>query len=359
MGVVYTKYPFIEDENLSREVLSKVPGKHFIVETDSVSFGPTVLSAVLANVMSLSDEKIVFVFPSIASRYVEIPKNERMVTVFLNHGWGTKLVPSVRAAEESLELRVCAAARKFTDYIICYSEFDGTYFLQHPLLNGLPLPKFVPLGHPRNDFIVQNKNNSNYKMEIRKKLAVSENSKVFLIAPTFRDFLKDYNEEIVKLYETELEELSKMLDERTYVLYRPHHYLGLNVQKSRWSNVIICDAKTFPDPRPLMLASDILVTDYSSIFVDFLLLDRRIVFFQPDLQKYQKVRGLAIDPNNKIHMPGPKINHLSELLELSENDFAEYNLEESKRFFHKYSDANATNRFAKFLTEILQKGVRP
>jgi len=285
-------------------------------------------------------------------RIMAVLKTMGFKIVFLNHGWGTKRVPSHLVSKNRKELKDSRLVRKYTDYVICYSDFDKTYFLRHPLLDDLPMPEFVPLGHPRNDFLVKNKDNIGYKSEVRKKLGVPTGAKVILIAPTYRD-IAEYNVEVLNLYIRELEKLQRYLNERVYVLYRPHyHSVGLEYQN--WKNIIVCDSKRFPDPRPLMLASDLLVTDYSSIFVDYLLIDRPVAFFQPDIEKYQEVRGLAIDPDNKVHMPGPKLKSLKEILELSEKDFAEYDLEVSKKFFHKFTDGAATERVASFINNLLE-----
>ena len=66
-------------------------------------------------------------------------------------------------------------------------------------------------------------------------------------------------------------------------------------------------------PTNLVLAAaDILVTDYSSIFMDFTALDRPIQFFLPDQENYEDSRGLYVDP---AELPGPRAYGTSELRE--------------------------------------------
>lgn len=57
---------------------------------------------------------------------------------------------------------------------------------------------------------------------------------------------------------------------------------------------------------------DVLITDYSSIYIDFLMLDRPIVFFVPDLDTYQSRRGFVLEPYD-FWTPGPKTRTLDEL----------------------------------------------
>ena len=110
----------------------------------------------------------------------------------------------------------------------------------------------------------------------------------------------------------------------------------------------------YPETRDLMIYSDILITDYSSIFIDYLLLEKPIIFYTFDLREYEKLRGLVIDYDNDIHTPGPKINSLSEIFSI-DNNFIKYDLSKSKHFFHKYVDGNSCERIYEFLVNEIRK----
>ncbi|WP_126994237.1 CDP-glycerol glycerophosphotransferase family protein [Thermosipho globiformans] len=277
------------------------------------------------------------------------------INIYINHGWGTKKSPGIKYVFDKKIFSRYRILRKYTDYIICYSDFDSTYFLRHKLLDDLPLPKFLPLGHPRNDFLVKNKNNNQIKMIIKKKLNIPLNDNIILFAPTHREskvFNNDYDEKLMEKFIEELKILDSKIsyEKGITLLFRPHYYCSVN--NLLFKNIRVVSLDKFRDPRPLMIASDILITDYSSIFVDYLLLQKPIVFYQPDLEYYQEIRGLVIDPNNKIHMPGPKIKSLTDILDLKEHDFKEYDLERSKKFFHKYSDDKSTERLINFILSL-------
>ena len=101
------------------------------------------------------------------------------------------------------------------------------------------------------------------------------------------------------------------------------------------------------DTRITKLA-DILVTDYSSIFVDFLLLNRPEIFFPYDYEKYvTKDRELYFDYNE--FTPGPKARVFSEFLGVlgktlqGEDDFAQKRITQRDRCFSKI-DSNASRR---------------
>lgn len=289
-----------------------------------------------------------------------IAKN-RVANVFINHGWGTKKSPDDKEIIEKKIRGHSKILRKYSDYIICYSEFDQTYFLRHELLDNLPFPKFVPLGHPRNDFLVRNSNNSLLINNEKAKLGIPEDSKVILFAPTHRESLvlkNDYDAKLLESYLVELEKLDRQLsDMNVKLLFRPHYYFN-KLPEYKFKNICLATSDKFPNPAILMLISDLLVTDYSSIYVDYLLLQKPIAFYQPDLDYYQEVRGLVIDPNNPIHMPGPKISKLSDVLDINEDEFKKYDLKASRAFFHKYFDDKATERLAKFLLRIINEEER-
>lgn len=304
--------------------------------------------------------KVINIFQG-GSRFFKLKmvSKHSVINIFINHGWGTKKAPGNKEILEKKARTYLEILRKYTDYIVCYSEFDQTYFLRHELLEHLPLPKFVPLGHPRNDFLVRNRNNKFFINNERTKLGIPEDCKVILFAPTHRESLllkNDYDMELLKSYLLELEELDQRLsDMNIKFLFRPHYFFN-KLPKYEFKNIHIVTSDKFPNPAALMLISDLLITDYSSIYVDYLLLQKPIVFYQPDLDYYQEIRGLAIDPNNPVHMPGPKINRLSEILDINEDEFKKYDLEASRAFFHKYFDDKATERLVKFLLKIIDEG---
>ena len=295
-----------------------------------------------------------------ASKIIKILPRQKVFNVFLNHGWGTKRSPGRKEILNEKARRYWRMLRKYTDYVICYSEFDSTYFMRHELLDDLPLPKFVPVGHPRNDFLVKNNGNKSLVLRERKKLGISGDAKVMLFAPTHREskLLKNnYDEKLLNSFTLELKGMDSHLHSLNYfILFRPHYFTdSVKIGDSDFKNVRIVDSKRYRDPRVLMLISDILITDYSSIYVDYLFLQKPIVFYQPDIDYFQEVRGLVVDPKNPVHMPGPRISKLKEVLDLENSDFSRYDLKASLSFFHKHHDGNSTKRLGEFLLKLVQR----
>jgi CDP-glycerol glycerophosphotransferase (TagB/SpsB family) len=104
-----------------------------------------------------------------------------------------------------------------------------------------------------------------------------------------------------------------------------------------------------PDVNDLLPAVDILITDYSSIYFDFLLLDRPMIFSCHDLEEYIRDRGLMMDYD--LNTPGPKVRTAEQFLEQLEltlrgDDPARGLRGKLREKFHRFPDAHSAERIA-------------
>ncbi|MDQ0803461.1 CDP-glycerol glycerophosphotransferase family protein [Priestia megaterium] len=277
--------------------------------------------------------------------------------IFLNHGWGTKSTPGHNEITNKKAMGNYRNTLKSLKYIICLSDFDSTYYLNHKDLLGERKPTFVPLGSPRNDYLVRNQKDISLLKELEKVFNIDKKEKkVILFSPTHRDDNirnEIYLESILKSF-NDIDE--KLGEQGKTILFRPHYYSkNIRHKLDKFNNIKYAGFDEYDDVRPLMLFSDYLITDYSSIFVDYLLINKPIIFYVPDLNEYSKYRGLVIDYSNNIHTPGPKIEDLSDLLKITEQDFCNYDLEKSKHFFHNYTDDKSTERISQFIENEFNK----
>lgn len=277
--------------------------------------------------------------------------------ICINHGWATKKTPGNNELKNINTINIYKEYKKECKTIVCLSDFDRTYYLKCDELNHIKEPKFIPLGIPRNDYLIENKNNNNIYLKFNNKFGINkESKKVFLYAPTHRE-LKDLNQKLLDRIIMEFEELDIELEKKdSILLFRPH-YLSSEIKEKieKFNNIYYVGYDEYPETRDLMIYSDILVTDYSSIFVDYLLLEKPIIFYSFDFEEYEKLRGLVIDYNNNIQTPGPKISKLKDILNIDEFELEKYNLLEAKKFFHKYSDGKSTERLYEFLAREIEK----
>ena len=276
--------------------------------------------------------------------------------ICINHGWATKMTPGINELQDKNKMNEYRVYKQKCKYIVCISDFDSTYYLKNESLSDINEPQFLSLGMPRNDYLIDNKNNYKIIKSIRNQLGISEKHKVFLYAPTHRE-TEEKNIKLNKRIIEEFKALDEILETKQYkILYRPH-YLSTDTEEEikKLKNIYYVGNDRYSDMRDLMILSDILITDYSSIFIDYLLIQKPIIFYSYDLDEYCKIRGLVIDYTNEIHTPGPKINNLKEILDIDENILNRYDLNLSRSFFHKNIDSKSTERVCKFIINQINK----
>ncbi len=268
------------------------------------------------------------------------------------HGYGTKQTPGLNEIR-SLKIKLLSKFfLKKLDAFITLSDFDSTYFYERSLINHGA--EYLPLGLPRNDRLFETNRNNMLRQEFCKKNNINIESRLILYAPTWREEPK----KIDSSYLVKLNEILK--EESAYFLYRPHHHGGIFSKEDikQLSNFIYLDNMIMPDSQMAISIIDYLITDYSSIFVDFLLLNKPIVFFVFDLDNYKNKRGLVIDYDNDVMTPGPKVLDLETLIDeihkLLQGKDEFYDIRsESRRFFHNNLDNRSTERIWSYLIKKL------
>ncbi len=278
--------------------------------------------------------------------------------MYIFHGALTKYHPSLQGIMDKKRLNYHRALRRDTNYIVTLHENDKNFYLRHPLLEDLPLPVYLPYGLPRNDLLFNNKYVENSNREIREKFGL-QNKQIVLYAPTFRDY--DINPFLIIKEENVMFLNSWLENNNTVFIYRPHYFSGIIKSEylKKASNIITVDSKLEGDTQKLLCACNALITDYSSIFIDFLILQRPILFFPFDLDYYLKNNGLTIDFSNRADVPGKQVFTWNELMEelpvLIGNTKLTINYSESiTRYFSNF-DGDSSKRIWKFiLNEIVE-----
>lgn len=143
-------------------------------------------------------------------------------------------------------------------------------------------------GYPRNDRY--QKATSADVAGLRDRLGIPHGAVAVLYAPTHRDYRRS------QLRALDLERMLRALGPRFVVLTRAHHFYGapLAVGGEQPSGRLI-DVSDHPSIESLCLASDALVTDYSSLMFDYANLDRPIVLHADDWEAYEAARGTYFD----------------------------------------------------------------
>jgi len=150
-------------------------------------------------------------------------------------------------------------------------------------------------GLPRNDYLL-----SASKDEVLTDKHPYLNQKIILYAPTWRE--ETQSAEFFPFQDFESEQLDAFLEkEQAYILLRGHKEDIKRADElsrfdvSKMKRVMKADQDLFPDVYELLPYVDVMVTDYSSIWIDYLLLDKPIVYIPYDLEEYKKTKGLFLD----------------------------------------------------------------
>ena len=227
------------------------------------------------------------------------------------------------------------------DYLISPNRYTSDI-----LKSSFAYPRdILESGYPRND-ILYNANEDRIS-EIRKNLNLEDGKKTILYAPTWRDD-EFYDSGSIKFnLKLDLKMLEEALGDEYCVLVRTHYFIADKLDLSEFGNFAI-DVSRYDDIAELYLISDILITDYSSVFFDYANLKRPILFYTYDLDKYEhQLRGFYIDIRKDV--PGPLLFTTQEVIDSIKNigTLKEEYKETYDEFYEKFcniDDGNASRR---------------
>ncbi|MBQ9166207.1 MAG: CDP-glycerol glycerophosphotransferase family protein [Oscillospiraceae bacterium] len=205
--------------------------------------------------------------------------------------------------------------------------------------------QMIQQGYPRNDFLTK------YTQEdvkrIKESLGVPLDKKVILYAPTFRD-----NQKLERAYsysftlEMDFDHLLETLGEEYVVLFRPHYFVASQFDFKKYEGKVY-DVSKVDDVNEMYVISDMLITDYSSVFFDYAILKRPILLFMYDLELYQgQLRDFYIDLKE---LPFPIVRTQQQLEEAILDQFGggfevTPGYEQFNRTYTPMDDGNASKR---------------
>lgn len=286
---------------------------------------------------------------------------KKNLNIYLDHGTqikGMNLMDKNKENDKSV---------KDVDYYVGYSNFYNTVCNS---CYGLNIQKYLTLGAPRNDYLfVENKR----KREIKKKLKIEQNQKIIMFCPTHRDHISDKSKRLEKFISNlnfekfnikKFNEYLKKNNLKFILKPHPNHNLLWKkiLKKHNPSNFKILFEEDLKTNKikfyELLGTSDLLVTDYSSIYVDYLLINKPIIFLTTDIKEYRKSRGFLLEPYETYWTPGPKCMNQKEfeqeiLKSLKNKKYYEQERLKLQNLFHKYKDDNASERVAEFIEKKL------
>lgn len=142
--------------------------------------------------------------------------------------------------------------------------------------------RIIEKGYPRNDALF--KFDSEKVKSIKNRLGIPADKKVILYCPTFRD--NQFGGEGYKLdVEIDFDSLKKNCGDDFVVIFRAHYFIAEKFDFKKYEGYVI-NGSDYDDINDLYIISDVLITDYSSVFFDYANLNRPILFYLYDVSEY-------------------------------------------------------------------------
>lgn len=239
--------------------------------------------------------------------------------------------------------------RSFFPFLYNYNQFavvsTGEKFNSF-LSSAFNCKRILLSGYPRNDILFDNGIDSRI-MEINR---IYNNPLKIAYLPTFRDHDKNFN--AFEKYIFQEDEWNKYLESSNSVLITNNHYAAEDskYKKSSIKRIINFSRVSDQNLNLILKDIDILITDYSGVYFDFLLLNKPVILAAFDLTEYQqKSRELYF--NYEKDIKGLKCSSWKEVLNgLKENKFELFDREYIKKF-NQYIDGKSSHR----LTNLIKK----
>lgn len=245
-----------------------------------------------------------------------------------------------------------------SNYHISTSNFYKSIFIKIFKTNK---NNVLTIGQPRNDFLFSN------QFHIHQIFSKKKHNKAVLWMPTYRkaiigDVRKD-GEKLSLLNKESLEAINLFLLQNKIICYLKIHPMDFMKKNDfdYYSNIVILDNNTLNDKGihlySLLNSVDLLLTDFSSVYIDYLLLDKPIGFVFSDFEKYFNSRGFVFEDPKK-YMPGEIITNQENLIlflkEVLVNKKDRYKEERKKitELFHDLKEDFSKNIFNRIIEDV-------
>ena len=241
------------------------------------------------------------------------------------------------------EVRECMDHAKEWDYYIANDKEDVNIIRSATGFNK----NAEVLGMCRTDEIYKYASDETFKKALKEKLNIKNDKKNILYCPTFRE--EDLENNHVEIPISKLKEL-----EDYNVLIRVHPQIRNKISEDVFTSNFI-NVCQYPDIQDLLSITDILVTDYSSIFFEYAILNKPMILYCYDLEKYTKERNgfymditslpcLLVKEEEALY---ESILNIESLYETKQKELEHFN-----NVYNFYNNGEVCKRFYDFITTL-------
>ncbi len=249
-------------------------------------------------------------------------------------------------AEESHNVIRCFLQ---SDYMLSANSFLTDIYNHAYKLADIYQGKIIEEGYPRLDTLFRFPREQVIGKLKKYGVSVDASKRIILYAPTWKGRTWREADTGAEQFFAFKEKLESLIDTGKYQILVKVHKLVYEKAKNELDHEAFIPASM--DANEVLSISDILISDYSSIFFDYLALHRPILFYIPDLEEYKAERGVYFGTDV---LPGPKYTTVEDLAEgigTVEKGYREY--EEKYQAAAKWSNAAYNRNIASRVIDII------
>jgi len=222
---------------------------------------------------------------------------------------------------------------------------------------GILPEKVINTGYPRNDLLVQGSEKlpEIYLKQLERIRRIKKDKKIILYVPTFRDTVDD----LYQFSQDEINVISETMKIYNCIFcFKGHPNTLIKLKTSEY--IIDFSKFNISEVQIMLRETDILITDYSGIWFDFLLMKKPMIGFCYDFEKYEQERGFVYDFkkifSGKITYDFKELMYeLERLLKLKEFRIENTKYEFTKDLFHQFTDDKSSERVYEVIQKLINK----
>lgn len=272
---------------------------------------------------------------------------KRKGQIYLNTWHGTPLKTLGRStARDYYDIANLQKTFLASDYLLYPNEYMKEHMFEDYMLTDIFDNQVMMAGYPRNEIFFDEER----RRELKRENGM-EGLQTIAYMPTWRGNVRSVNKGQVKDITVYLNEIDERLRDDQIMYVNLHPYVANSVKYNRFLHI-----RPFPaqyETYDFLNACDMLVTDYSSVFFDYAITNRKIILFAYDEEEYFADRGVYITLDE---LPFAKVNTVEELM-AEINDPKITDRTEYLKSFSPYECSNISERICKQVILKMDEGL--
>lgn len=263
--------------------------------------------------------------------------------VYFNTWHGTPFKTLGKSIKDDFHL-IGNVQRNFlmSDYLLYPSEFMKDVMLDDYMINNIATDTKVVLGgYPRNEIFFDKERAS----ELKNQLNLND-KQIIAYMPTWRGSFGQLNktsEDQINIINKQLKQIDKKLTNKQIMYVNFHPFLKDKVNISGYKHIKPFDKKY--ETYDFLNIADILITDYSSVFFDFAVSNKKIILFAYDEREYFEDRGTYFGFNE---LPFKKVKNVHDLIDTI-NSKDDVDITKFLNRFCPYENINASSKIVELV----------